>query len=56
MKLNPYKIGMNFYIILIVSIVTFIGCKTFEKHDEKNKMKRMVEQVLNTPDLTTHRK
>lgn len=37
----PYIIGMNFYIILIVFVLTFIGCKTFEKYEEKeNKMSK----------------
>lgn len=56
MKINPYKIGMNFYIILITFVFTFVGCKTFEKYDDKMKMQKMAEGVLNTPDLTTNKK
>jgi hypothetical protein len=50
-KLNPYKIGMNFYIILIVFVITFLGCKTFEKYDQKRKIKQEVEEMLNPPNL-----
>lgn len=45
-KLNPYKIGMNFYIILIVFVITFLGCKTFDKYDEKRKIKQEVEEMF----------
>jgi hypothetical protein len=50
-KLNPYKIGMNFYIILIVFVVTLFGCKTFEKYDQKRKIKQEAQEILNTPNL-----
>jgi len=56
MKINPYKIGMNFYIILIVFTLTFLGCKTFEKWDVERKIKNEVEQMLQTPDLTGTKK
>jgi hypothetical protein len=56
MKINPYKIGMNFYIILITFVFTFLGCKTFEKYDEQQKMKRIAESIWNTPDLTRNKK
>lgn len=56
MKINPYKIGMNFYIILIVFVFTFLGCKTFEKYDERMKMKRIAESIWNTSDLTRNKK
>lgn len=54
MKLNPYKIGMNFYIILIVFVLTILGCKTFEKVQDKIKLKQDAVNVLQTPDLTKH--
>ena len=47
---------MNFYIILIAFCITFLGCKTFEKYDDKIKMKKIAESILNTPDLTTIKK
>ena len=56
MKINPYKIGKNFYIILIVFVFTFLGSKTFEKYDERQKMKRIAESIWNTPDLTKTKK
>jgi len=56
MKINPYKTGMNFYIILIVFVFTFLGSKTFEKYDEQQKMKRIAESIWNTPDLTNNKK
>lgn len=56
MKLNPYQIGMNFYIILIVFTLTFLGCKTFEKWDGERKIKNEVEQMFQTPDLTGKKK
>jgi hypothetical protein len=56
MKVNPYKIGMNFYIILIVFVFTFLGCKSFEKYDERMKMRILAEDILNTPDLTKNKK
>lgn len=56
MKLNPYKIGMNFYIILIVSTLTFLGCKTFEKWDGERKIKQQVEEMFQTPNLTKDKK
>lgn len=52
MKLNPYKIGMNFYIILIVFTFTLLGCKTFEKWEQENKIKKQASDILQTPDLT----
>jgi hypothetical protein len=52
MKLNPYQIGMNFYIILIILILTFVGCKEFERWKEKKE----IEQILQTPDLTKNKK
>jgi len=55
MKINPYKTGMNFYIILIVFVFTFLGSKTFEKYDEQQKMKRIAESIWNTPDLTRNK-
>lgn len=54
MKLNPYKIGMNFYIILIVFVLTLLGCKTFEKYQDKKIFKQDAANVLQTPDLTKH--
>jgi hypothetical protein len=51
MKINPYKIGMNFYIILIVSTIVFLGSKTYEKHQDEQMVKRQVEAILNTPNL-----
>ncbi len=47
----PYIIGMNFYIILIVFVVTLLGCKTFEKYDENRKIKQEVEAIFKTPKL-----
>jgi len=52
MKLDPYKIGMNLYIILIVFVLTLLGCKTFQKWEDKAKFKQDIENVLQTPDLT----
>ena len=54
MKLNPYKIGMNFYIILIVFVLTVLGCKTFENVQDKIKLKQDAANVLQTPDLTKY--
>jgi hypothetical protein len=54
MKLNPYKIGINFYTILIVFVLTFLGCKTFENYQDKIKHKQDIENVLQTPDLTKY--
>ncbi len=56
MKIDPYKIGINFYVILIVFVFTFLGCKTFEKYDERMKMRNLAEDILNTPDLTKNKK
>jgi hypothetical protein len=56
MKINPYQIGMNFYIILIVFTITFLGCKTFEKWDGERKIKNEVEQMFQTQDLTINKK
>jgi len=50
-KLNPYKLGINFYIILIVFVLTLLGCKTFEKYDEKQKIKQEVEEIFNPKNL-----
>jgi hypothetical protein len=52
MKINPYKLGMNFYIILIISVVVFIGCKTFEKLEDERRFKKDVESFFQTPDLS----
>jgi high-affinity Fe2+/Pb2+ permease len=51
MKIDPYKIGMNFYIILIVFILTLLGCKTLERWNDERTIKNQVEQILQTPNL-----
>ncbi len=48
MKINPYKAGIIFYTILILSTITLLGCKTIQRLQ----MKQEVEQILQTPDLT----
>ena len=55
-EVNPYEIGMNFYIILIIYVVTFIGCDIFEKHQEKKYIKRTAQQILETPNLIQNEK
>ena len=55
-KVNPYEIGLNFYIILIIYVVTFIGCDIFEKHQEKKYIKRTAQQILETPNLIQNEK
>jgi len=52
MKINPYKLGLNIYIILVVSVFIFIGCRSLEKREERNAMRQAAEDILNTPDLT----
>jgi len=47
----PYIIGMNFYIILIVFVLTLLGCKAFERYDENRKVKQEVEEIFDTPKL-----
>jgi hypothetical protein len=56
MKINPYKIGMNFYIILIVFVLTLLGCKTFENVQDRIRIKQDANNVLQTPDLTKTKK
>lgn len=51
MKLNPYKIGMNFYIILIVFTFTIIGTKTFQRWEDKRQIEKQAQEILNTPNL-----
>jgi len=51
LKFNPYKAGINFYIILITIIFTFLGCKSFEKYQERQQIKRQAEDILNHPIL-----
>jgi hypothetical protein len=55
-KINPYKIGMNLYIILIIYVVTFIGCDVFEKYQDKKYIKRTAQQILETPNLIQNEK
>jgi hypothetical protein len=55
MKINPYKAGINFYIILIVFTFTILGCKTFEKIQEQNTINRQAKEILNTPDLSKYK-
>lgn len=45
---------MNFYIILIVFVLTLLGCKTFENVQDKIKLKQDAANVLQTPDLTKY--
>jgi len=52
LKFDPYKTGINFYIILITIVFTFLGCKSFEKYQERQQIKRQAEDILNTPNLT----
>ena len=54
-QINPYKIGMNFYIILIVFTITLLGCKTFEKWNDKKLIKKQAEQMFQTPNLTKNK-
>lgn len=55
-KINPYKIGMNLYIILIIYVVTFISCDVFEKYQDKKYIKRTAQQILETPNLIQNEK
>lgn len=55
-KINPYKIGMNLYIILIIYVVTFIGCDVFEKYQDKKYIKRTAQQILETPNFIQNEK
>ena len=55
-KVNPYEIGINFYIILIIYVVTFIGCDIYEKYQDKKYIKRTAQQILETPNLIQNEK
>ena len=55
-KINPYKIGMNLYIILIIYVVTFIGCDIYEKYQDKKYIKKTAQQILETPNLIQNEK
>lgn len=55
-KVNPYEIGMNFYIILIIYVVTFIGCDIYEKHQDKKYIKRTAQEILETPNIFQNEK
>lgn len=55
-KVNPYEIGMNFYIILIIYVVTFIGCDIYEKYQDKKHIKNTAQDILETPNLIQNEK
>lgn len=50
-KINPYKIGLAFYIIMITMVISFTGCSTWAKYKERIEMKQQAKEILNTPNL-----
>jgi len=55
-KVNPYEIGMNFYIILIIYVVTFISCDIYEKYQDKKYIKKTAQEILETPNIFQNEK
>ena len=55
-KINPYKVGMNLYIILIIYVVTFISCDIYEKYQDKKYIKNTAQEILETPNLIQNEK
>ena len=55
-KINPYKVGMNLYIILIIYVVTFISCDIFEKYQDKKHIKKIAQEILENPNLIQNEK
>lgn len=55
-KINPYEIGMNLYIILIIYVVTFISCDIYEKYQDKKYIKKTAQEILETPNLIQNEK
>jgi hypothetical protein len=55
MKINPYKTGLNFYIILIVFTFTILGCKTFQQWNDHRIIKQEAKNILNTPNLIQYK-
>ena len=51
MRLNPYKIGIVFYSVLVISVFFLIGCDTLVKYQQREIMKKEAENILNTPNI-----
>lgn len=51
MRLNPYKIGIVFYSVLVISVFFLIGCETLAKYQQRERMKKEAEDILNTPNI-----
>lgn len=46
-----YKIGLVFYILLIVGVLGFIGCQHIEKRKEQKQIEKEVQEMLTFPNL-----
>jgi len=50
-NINPYKIGIYFYILLILSVISLLGCKTLGRYYEEVTIKQQAKEILNSPKL-----
>jgi hypothetical protein len=46
-----YKIGLVFYLLLILGVFAFIGCKQVEISNEKKQIEKDAKEILNYPNL-----
>lgn len=50
-KINPYKIGMIMYSLLILFVITMVSCSTIRKQKERYMIRMDANNILNTPNL-----
>jgi hypothetical protein len=53
MKLNPYKTGFYFYVILVIGIAFYLLYDRFSDYKKDKELQREVAEIFNYPDLTT---
>lgn len=53
-KYRPFlkTTNLNLYIIILVSAITLLGCKTFVKYQEGMAVKHQAKSILKYPDLS----
>ncbi len=55
MKLNPYKLGISFYALFVLSVIGLLSYKTYNNHQQEIQLQKEVEESLNLIDLSQYK-
>jgi hypothetical protein len=55
MKINPYKIGLSFYTILVLGVIGLLSYKTQHNQQYEIQLQKEVEESLNLIDLSKYK-